>query len=87
MARCKNPPRGFPDRLAKAIYDSGISCVEICRRSGGRMERKSIYSWRFGDTTPNATQLMYLCTVVNVSADWLLGISDEKELKHGSSKT
>lgn len=30
---------------------------------------------------------MYLCAVLNVSADWLLGISDKKELKHGNTKT
>ena len=87
MARCKIPPRGFPERLAQAIYDSGLNCCQICDRTGHKIERKSIYSWRSGDTTPNATHLMYLCTVLNVSADWLLGISDKKELKHGNTKT
>ena len=87
MARCKIPPRGFPERLAQAIYDSGLNCCQICDRTGHKIERKSIYSWRSGDTTPNATHLMYLCTVLNVSADWLLGISNKKELKHGKAKT
>jgi hypothetical protein len=87
MARCKIPPRGFPERLAQAIYDSGLNCCQISDRTGHKIERKSIYNWRVGNTVPNATQLMYLCKVLNVSADWLLGISNKKEIKRGNTKT
>ena len=81
MARCKIPPRGFPERLAQAIYDSGLNCCQISDRTGHKIERKSIYSWRFGDTTPNATQLMYLCAVLNVSSGLAAGNIGQKGAK------
>ena len=61
---------GFSERLRQAIYDSGMTCIEISRRI--ERERKSIYGYMRGDVQPDAYTMARLCTVLNVSADYLL---------------
>lgn len=40
-------------------------------------ERKVIYSYLYGDTTPDALTLARLCVALDISADWLLFGKDE----------
>ncbi len=60
----------FSERLAQAVFDSGLSNTEISRRIG--RERKSIYGYMRGDVQPDAYVLAKLCVILNVSADYLL---------------
>lgn len=61
---------GFSDRLARAIYDSGLTCTEIANRVG--CERKSIYAYRDNESNPDVFTVASLCCVLGVSADYLL---------------
>lgn len=63
-------PEGFQERLKKAVYDSGLSLNEIERRSGVAHSSLSAYMTR--DYSPTVFSLARLCTVLKVSADYLL---------------
>lgn len=60
----------FSERLAKAIYDSGKSQHEVGKACG--LAKNSIYQYTDGTSLPNAYVLALLCTVLNVSANYLL---------------
>ena len=61
---------GFPERFQQLIFDKDINCVQLAERIG--YERKSIYSWKQGETCPNILALARICKLFNVSADYLL---------------
>ena len=72
---------GFWARVEEAIKDSGMSKKKIAELMG--MERKALYassspagknsSWHSG-------RLASFCKITNVSADWLLGLTQHKRL-------
>lgn len=71
MAKVKRyPPTGFPERLNQAIYDRGLTKAGVAREIG--VDRKSIILYTYGESTPDVTVLRRLCTVLNVSADYLI---------------
>lgn len=71
MAKNKRyPPEGFAERLKDLWLRSGLTQIEIGRRIG--YERKTIAAWINGDYAPNILALSRLCSVFNVSADYLL---------------
>lgn len=71
MAKVKRyPPAGFPERLDQAIYDRGLTKAGVAREIG--VDRKSIISYTYGDSTPDVDILRRLCTVLSVSADYLI---------------
>lgn len=45
------------------------------------IERKALMHWLSGDTLPKAEQIYQICKMCNCSADWLLGLSSEREKK------
>ena len=67
---------GFGDRLNEAILESKLTTPQICEAVG--IERKSLYSYKCGEYSPNALTLAKLATTLHVSADWLLGIKNTK---------
>lgn len=69
-------PAGFPDRLIDAMNRKGMSCAQLARRV--YCDRKSIYAYIHGDTSPSATTLARMCHVLGVTADWLLFGKEEK---------
>ena len=71
------PIYGLSDRLAQAIYDTGLSKSEICRRA--KINRSSLVNYDYG-RTPRTYVLFKLAPVLNVSVDWLLGLSSKREL-------
>lgn len=73
MARHKSLIYGFWDRLDQACYDSNISKLELSKRIG--CDRKTLYEG--SGATPNPMYLARICVQLNVSADYLLGISEE----------
>lgn len=63
---------GFTRRLQEAIWQSGLSNRELARRA--HISRGLLYAYLNGQSTPTGENLMRLCEVLKVSADWLLGI-------------
>ena len=61
---------GYLQRLNDAYLASGFGPTELARLIG--MERKIIYCYMNGDTTPDVLTLARLCVALNISADWLL---------------
>lgn len=43
-----------------------------------RINQGGISRWLKAETMPNANSIVQLCRFFNVSADWLLGLSDER---------
>lgn len=78
MAREKRyPPMGFPDRLNTAIHDKNYSRKYVAMRVG--LERKSIYTYVWGDSMPDVLTLARLCKLLDVSADYLLFGEEAKQ--------
>ncbi len=70
--------QGLNDKLNKAIYDSDLSLNEICERA--KISRHQLWEYRYYAVTPSALVLARLAVVLNISTDYLLGISTKKEL-------
>ena len=64
--------QGFPDRLSKAIDESGKSFGQVCRETG--ISRTKLYDLKMGYQGPSALQLARLCNCLSVSADFMLGL-------------
>lgn len=43
------------------------------------IERKALMNWLRGDTLPKAEQIYQICKLCNCSADWLLGLSNQRK--------
>lgn len=69
-------PDIFVARLNKMVDELDMSMGEISADSG--CARDIVASYIRGERLPNARTLMNLCNYLNVSADWLLGLSNEK---------
>jgi transcriptional regulator with XRE-family HTH domain len=65
----------FADRLNMMKNDCDLTFREISRSTG--IPHSSICMWTFGEKLPNAYSLARLAEYLGVSADWLLGLSDE----------
>ena len=63
-------PKGFPERLGRSIYLSGLTTIDIGAMIG--VNRKNITYWRMGETCPSAYHLARIAKVLHVSTDWLL---------------
>lgn len=74
----ENPIEGFSERLLQATYDSGLTHSEICRRA--KIDRSSLYYYTTGHM-PISSKLARIALVLNVSTDYLLGLSNVKELR------
>ena len=77
---------GFWDRVEIAIADSGMSKKEISDKMG--VERKSLYpnhSPSGSDRSWHSGRLAAFCKITGVSADWLLGLSNVKNINHPQS--
>lgn len=69
---------GFTEKLEKAINDSNLTLTEICERS--RISRHMLWEYRYYAIIPSCLVLARLATTLNVSTDYLLGISRMKEI-------
>lgn len=69
----------FAVRLIKAQNRAGMKNYEVCDKVD---VNSSTYSnWRSGAIGIAVPTLIRLCKALNVSADFLLGLSDKPELK------
>ena len=67
----------FPQRLREARENAGLNKSELAREIFVRYD--SILRWEAGTHIPSADNIALLCEALNVSADWLLGLSDKKK--------
>ena len=72
-------PETFAQRLKRIIKERNVTLREI--EENGVCHSNSITRYLSGETMPNAFILQKLCAYFGVSCDWLLGLSDEKNLK------
>lgn len=66
----------FAKRLKEAIEDAETNKSEMER--DGVCGRDSIRTYMNESKMPNGRTLLYICNYLNVSADWLLGFTNEK---------
>ena len=66
----------FAKRLMMLRAESGESQADIARETGVSMP--AVNRWENGNRTPRSDSIVALCKHYNVSADWLLGLSDER---------
>ena len=68
-------------RIREVVY-------EMCPERGQNefaeklgFSQSTVNSWCIGRTMPNSFALICIAQACNVSTDWLLGLSDKKELR------
>lgn len=79
MPRKQEPIRAFPRRLRMAMTLRGMNSADIVRRS--TMGNGQISNYLNGHQEPTVSSLLHLCQALGVSADFLLGLSEEPNLK------
>lgn len=67
----------FSQRFREAVEDAQVSKERLA--IDGVCCREASSSYSNGLRIPNGRTLLYICNYLNVSADWLLGLSDEKK--------
>lgn len=65
-------------RIKKLVWSSGKSYVEISEKSGICL--KTLENWCLDVFSPTADNLIKLSTYFDVSTDWILGLTDKKEV-------
>lgn len=72
MARSRNfiLNNGYLQRLNDAYIMSGLNAVKLGKKIG--KDRRTVYGYLYGDSTPDALTLARLCVALDISADWLL---------------
>ena len=76
--KTKQTIAGLNDKLNDAIYESNLDLSEICKRAN--ISRNMLWQYRFYAVTPSPLVLARLAVVLNISTDYLLGISDKKQV-------
>ena len=66
----------FHARLNQVIEDSNINVAELEKM--GVVSKTAIYNYRYTTRLPNSLVLARLSVYFNVSADWLLGLTNIK---------
>ena len=66
----------FKTRLKQSINERGLSQRMLATLIG--TTEQSVSRWVKGNRTPNADMLYRMCKALDVSADYLLGLSDER---------
>lgn len=66
----------FAKRLKQAREARGLSQNGLAAALGGEVTQSAVSYWESGKNLPATETLRELCTVLGVSADWLLGLAD-----------
>ena len=74
MRKSTYPVEGFVEKLYEAWYSSGMTQEQVADLVG--TGRQSINSYLNGWRVPNATVLARMCSALNVSADYILGLKE-----------
>ena len=74
---------GFIERLKSARLEVGFSQTGLARRIYVR--RESVARWETGITIPTADNVALICKELDVSADWLLGLTKKKSTPNAAT--
>ena len=66
----------FSEKLNMLLKENHMFGVELAKRIG--VSQFAITRWTNGYCLPQTDKFYMIAKVFNVSADWLLGLSDEK---------
>ena len=66
----------FTERLKQSITERGLTQRMLATLIG--TTEQSVSRWANGNRTPYADMLYRMCNALDVSADYLLGLSDER---------
>ena len=66
----------FKTRLKQSITERGLTQRMLATLIG--TTEQSVSRWAKGNRTPNADMLYRMCKALDVSADYLLGLSEER---------
>ena len=69
----------FSERLSALMKERNVTQEELAHELG--IKRQTVSLYKNGQSTPDAAQLKKIATFFDVSADWLLGISNVKSTK------
>jgi transcriptional regulator with XRE-family HTH domain len=64
----------FSERLNSIIREKELTFVSVARELN--VSRSAVSQMRNGDIAPSMQTLFKLCQLLDVSADWLLGLRD-----------
>ena len=64
---------GVSDRLTFAVKRSGMTVVELAEKTG--LLAQHIINMMHGNSTMHEFAMARICVVLNISADWLLGLT------------
>ena len=64
----------FAERLKKELNENNITMYKIAKDL--KLSKQTVCNWCSGANEPKATQIAEVCRYFNVSADYLLGLSD-----------
>ena len=78
MAKTQTIVQGLHEKLEIAINESPLNLSQICERA--KISRHMLWEYRYSMITPSALVLARLAITLNISVDYLLGISDRREL-------
>lgn len=78
MAKPITIVQGLHEKLEDAICKSPLTLTEICNRS--KISRRMLYEYRYCGITPSALVLARLAVTLNISTDYLLGISTKQTI-------
>ena len=62
----------FAERLREAMTDRGVGVYKLAEEAGVCFT--TVYCWLRGERVPSGSLIPQLCRVLDVSADWLLGL-------------
>jgi transcriptional regulator with XRE-family HTH domain len=65
-------------RIRKLVWNSGESYTKICKSLG--IHSNSLERWCSGAVSPKADGLIKLSNYFGVSVDWILGLTNRKEI-------
>ena len=63
----------FKERIVEALKFSGITQKQLAQKLG--ISESNITNWKKGENLPSVDILFKLCKIFDVSADYLLGLT------------
>ena len=78
MAKTQTIVQGLHEKLEQAINECPLTLTEICNRA--KISRHMLWQYRYDMITPSALVLARLAVVLNISTDYLLGISTKQTI-------
>lgn len=64
----------FYERIKELRKDKKLSQMELAKSTG--LNQSAIARWELNKTEPTASAIIILCKYFNVTADYLLGLTD-----------